>query len=353
MIDVIFHVAYPYYFPHFLPIGKELEKQGLQILYVISDAQNTPLMEEIAIHEKLHYVLGEEKLHTIETKVIIFANVYEQAQTLKAKTIFLCHGTGTKQCGFETALKINDVVIVEGEYRYNQFCRLYPQYKEKLKKVGYSKLDPVINISDANKKDLFKKYNLDSSKQTILYAPTFFPSSIEKMSNTFPADFSDCNVIVKPHYISLERKRYKGQQKKFEKWSKYANCHIMPVSEYNLIPFMIMADVMISDESAAIFEFASLNKPVIINKFLKLRWSYYLNPKKLFKRMDKGIDAYRDIGENPTTYKEMQEAVREELKNPAKFETARLQKAVDICGTIDGKVSYRIFKIIKELIDAK
>jgi CDP-glycerol glycerophosphotransferase (TagB/SpsB family) len=347
--DLVFYVAYPYYFPHFLPISKEADSENLKVKYILSDKQNSQLMEKIAKDEKLDYEFGEENLFKIDTKVIIFANVFEKANELHAKTIFLCHGTGTKQCGFETALKLNDIVLVEGIYRFEQFSNKFPQYKDKLKEVGYSKLDVVINSSQNEIDKLYEKYDLDKTKKTILYAPTFFPSSIEKMSDEFPTDFNDCNIIVKPHYISLERKRYKKQQKKFEKWSKYSNCKIMNVDEYNLVPFLILADVMISDESAAIFEFASLNKPVIINKFLKLRWSYYLNPKKLLKRMDKDIDQYRSIGENPKSYKEMVKVVKQELQDPKKYEQTRLNKAKDICGVIDGNVSKRILEIVKEL----
>lgn len=349
MYDVVFYVAYPYYYPHFLPISREAIKQNLNVLYILSSKQNTKVIEKIANDEKLNYIIGEDELYNVKSKVIIFANVFENTQQLNSKTIFLCHGTGTKQCGFETALKVNDIVIVEGEYRYRKFSRLYPEYKNKLKKVGYSKLDDIINISEDEKIRLFDKYNLDKDKKTILYAPTFFPSSIEKMSDDFPDDFKDCNIIVKPHYISLERKRYKNQQKKLNKWAKFDNCQVMDVSEYSLIPFLIIADLMISDESAAIFEFSSLNKPVIINKFLKLRWSYYLNPKKLFKRMDKDIDGYRDIGPNPMSYKNMVIDVKNELENPNNFEKIRLEKSIDICGNIDGKVSKRIIDIVKDL----
>ncbi len=349
MYDVVFYVAYPYYFPHFLPISKECKKNNLKVKYILSNNQNNKLMKKISIEEKLDYDFGEEKLFLINTKVIIFANVFSESLKLKAKKIFLCHGTGTKQCGFEMAFKIKDIVIVEGEYRYNKFLKLYPEYKNKLKKVGYSKLDPIVNITEESKNKLYEQYNLNKEKKTILYAPTFFPSSIEKMSDNFPNDFKEFNIIVKPHYISLERKRYKAQQRKFKKWEKFENCKIMDVNEYSLIPFLTIADLMISDESAAIFEFSSLNKPVIINKFLKLRWSYYLNPKKLFKRMDKDIDEYRDIGPNPKSYSEMVKNVYEEIKNNKNYEQKRLEKSIDICGIIDGKVSLRIVNIIKDI----
>jgi len=44
--DIIFYVAYPYYYPHFLPIEKELALQGMYTHYVLSYKQNTSLMKK-------------------------------------------------------------------------------------------------------------------------------------------------------------------------------------------------------------------------------------------------------------------------------------------------------------------
>lgn len=350
-IDALFYVGYPYYFPHYLPISRELERQGKRIKYVLSEKQNAELMSQIAADEGVDFVVGEHHLSELTASVIFFANVYHGASELKAATIFLCHGTGTKQCKFESALRIHDVVLVEGEYRYQKYCKKYPELSHKLRKVGYSKLDPIVNISQQEQASLSRHYGLDTGKKTILYAPTFFPSSIEKMGSRFPADFEDCNIIVKPHYLSLERSSYKSQRRIFDDWAEHPNCQIMGAGEYNLVPFLAICDVMISDESSAIFEFASLNKPVIINRFLKLRFSYYLNPKKLLQRMDSGINRYREIGENPRHYPDMVKAVRIELENPRLYEKKRLELAADICGEIDGEVSLRIAEIVRELSD--
>ena len=119
------------------------------------------------------------------------------------------------------------------------------------------------------------------------------------MADDFPAEFKDCNIIVKPHYLTYERNKYKKQLQKFKKWEEYSNCKVMPLSEYNLVPFLAIADVMISDESSAMFEFAGLNKPVISNRYFKLRWSYYLMPWKLNKRIDHSKDFYRKNLKNP------------------------------------------------------
>ncbi len=65
--------------------------------------------------------------------------------------------------------------------------------------------------------------------------------------------------------------------------------------------------------------------------------------------MDKGIDRYRVIGENPNTYEEMLLATKRELEDGSKFEKERLALAEDICGKLDGKASSRIVQVIKEI----
>ena len=162
------------------------------------------------------------------------------------------------------------------------------------------------------------------------------------MSDEFPNDFKDYNIIIKPHYLSLSRNKYKGQIIKFDKWKCYKNCQVFGVDEYNLVPFLAISDVMISDESSAIFEFTALNKPVILNRFLKLRWSYYLNPRKFLKRMDSGIDSYRQIGDNAKDYKEMVTFVHQNLDNMNKLEKIRKKFTQDLCGIVDGNSSKRI-----------
>lgn len=337
-----FFVGYPYFFPHFLPVSRELEKRGKKVLYILSSKQKNAIIQNIAEKEGLDYIAGEDKLFDIDSEFFFLSNTFFESERIRGKTVFMDHGVGTKHCDYTNALKLNDVILVEGDYRFHKLQEAFPEYMHKVRKVGFSKLDLVANMTDRQIGDIFAGYGLDKHRQTILYAPTYFPASIEKMANNFPEDFKDCNVIVKPHYLTFERSRYRGQRRKIKKWKKFDNCKIVDVNEYSLVPFLTMADVMISDESSAIFEFAALNKPVILNRFLKLRMSYYLNPNKLLKRMDEGIDLYRKIGANADSYGHMVSLVKQELADPTLFEQNRKQFTKEICGVVDGRVSKRI-----------
>ncbi len=344
----IFYVAYPYYFPHFLPIAQELKKRGYRIHFVLSDKQNCELMQKIAEENELDYSFGEDNLFQLSGDFVFFANPYEKAKELKATTIFLEHGIGTKSTGFYHVIEYIDIYLVEGSFKYNRLLELYPNYKKKIEVVGFSKFDPIVNITDKQKYSLFEKFGFDHKKKTILYAPTFFPSSIEKMSDTFPNDFKECNILIKAHYLTYERKQYKNQRKKLSKWSKFENCTVVDVNEYDLVPLYTISDLLISDESSAMFEFASLDKPVISNRYFKLRLSYYLMPWKLSKRIDNKKDKYREILDNAYNYNETRILAKEALENPSKLQHLRLKFSKDICGTIDGKVSQRIVNLLEK-----
>jgi CDP-glycerol glycerophosphotransferase (TagB/SpsB family) len=344
----LFYVSYPYYFPHFIPIANELIKRGHKIHFILSNKQNNNLMQKIAKKHNFDYSFSQEQLFKIKSKFIFFANPYDRAKELKATTIFLEHGIGTKSVGFYHIIEYIDIYLVEGSYKYDRLKELYPHFENKLKIVGFSKLDPIANLDTTTKEKLYKRYDLDKNRKTILYAPTFFPSSIEKMSANFPDDFKECNILIKAHYLTYERKQYKNQRDKLRYWSSFENCTIVDVSEYNLVPFFAISDVMISDESSAMFEFASLNKPVISNRYHKLRLSYYFMPWKLKKRIDTKKNRYRQMLANANNYKDTLRLTKEALKYPDKLKDMRMKLSHEICGTIDGKVSSRIVDILED-----
>ena len=341
---ITFYIEYPYYLPHVLPIVSKIKERNKSVLFVLSTRNMNDFVEDILKNEHIDFIYDEKRLKEINSEFFFFLNGYDTTD-LKGKILFMGHAIGTKKCAFDSMVPVSNLVFVEGEYRYNTLRTKFPEFKEKFQKVGYSKLDFIANYND-KREEILEKFNLDPSKKTILYAPTFYPSSIEKMDKNFPSDLADYNIIVKPHYLSLNRKRYKAHQKLFASWSKFDNIYICDQNDYDLTPFLSISDLLISDESSAVFEFATLNKPVILNRFLKLRFSYYLFPKKLQKRLDSGMDIYRNIGPNPKNYKEMLKEIKNEFDNPTRYEKIRLTNTKNIAGVTDGKVSQRIVNLL-------
>ena len=100
-------------------------------------------------------------------------------------------------------------------------------------------------------------------------------------------------------------KKYQKQRNLLQHWATYNNVYLAKVDDYSLLPFLKSADLMISDASSAIIEFAALNKPVIWCTFLQLRWNYRGIFSYRFKaRMDKDYDDYGQIATLSLSYKQ-------------------------------------------------
>lgn len=350
MAHIAFYVNFPYYFPHFLTISSELRKRGHKTTFVLSAKSDLSLMERIARENEESYTADTSLLYSNNVDVVFFGNRFSRIGDVQAKTVFLEHGIGTKSTSFYPAVTEVDIYLVEGTFKYNRIKELFPEYENRLRMVGFSKFDYIKQLS-GKKEEFFFQYGINPKKKTILYAPTFFPSSIERMANDFPKQFEDCNIIVKPHYLSYGLQKYKSQRTKLFRWSAFDNCFVMGPEESNIVPFLIMADVMISDESSAMFEFAGLNKPVISNRFFKLRWSYYILPWKLSKRIDSGKGEYRNILRQAHSYKESVALTKDALVHPDVNIDERKKFIEDVVGIDDGKVSIRIADIVeKELL---
>ena len=69
---------------------------------------------------------------------------------------------------------------------------MYPE--DNFQNVGFCKMDPIINGEEDGID--FTTLGLDNNKKTILYAPTFYPSSIERFSKKFPVDLEIITLLL-------------------------------------------------------------------------------------------------------------------------------------------------------------
>ena len=350
----VFRVDYLYYIPQFLPVAKEMQERGLNFLFILPEKHKRDIIPVLDLAIKtceeynFKYRVGEDKnSYTTANYLISGSNTFPETSIAYDKSVLIVHGVGTKSGYFTEEQNKYDIRFIEGEFRYNRIKELYPEYNGILENVGFSKLDEVFNLTNKEKDLLIKKLGLDCNKKTILYAPTFYPSSIEKMSKKFPQEFSEYNIIIKPHYFSYLRSRYKKQRKRLEHWAEAKNVYVAGVNDYNLAPFFAISDIMISDESSAIFEFAALDKPVICNRFINLRWTYKIFKSKLTKKFDSNMNQFRNIGENVEAYKDLETIVEQELINPKNKQRIRKEYTKQVIGPTDGKVSIRMIDIME------
>lgn len=351
-MQVFFDIQHLYYVPQYLPVKKALEKENIKCTFILYKQED---LNEILIHyveaRNLKHLCVKNKeeaniLYQVEKPDwIIFGNARDNLDDIHqfSKTALMQHGIGPKSCYYEVSNSEIMYRFVEGQHRLKRLQELFPQ--KKFIDTGYAKLDPIIN-NDNDMLDL-SELALEPKKKTILYAPTFYPSSIECLPKNFPELLEKYNLIIKPHFFSLIKTNYKSQQSILKHWANYENVYVCNVKEVSILPFMQQASLIISDASSTLFEFTALNKPAIWCDFYKLRWSYRGIFKFRFKkRLDKDLEYFSKVATRVLSVKELIKQVELHISKPQLKEVDRLTMSEYLTGKVDGKCSERIAQFI-------
>ncbi len=349
---IVFDVSNIYYLPQFLPVIKAFAVNKHRVTLVCHRNNVSSKYDAELDKADFHSVwVADDKeslslFNQLKPDWIFFANEYKYVAQLPSNTCTaqLGHGIGPKPSYYHKSSTPMTVRFMEGELRLNKIKELYPEGR--FIQVGYSKLDPIINGNEGGVS--LSEKGLDVNRQTILYAPTFNPSSLECFPDNWPDLFSDYNILIKPHTFTYTIEQYAGQRKKLECWNKCSNVYVAGELELSVVPFMKTADILLSEASSSLFEFAALNKPVIICDFFKLKWSYR-GPfhYRFVRRFGKDGVLYRELGLHVKSFKELFKAIPQQLANPAQYSGSRHLFTRDHVGPMDGNASVRIVRWVE------
>ena len=353
-MKIFFDVSSFYYLPQYIPVYDEFISRGHQCSFIIhSNLEQNHFIEDFfkqCSTEREYEFIEASSLHdfycTQEANWIFFGNT--KAKTLKnlpttIRTALLYHGIGIKSCYYDANLNDFNVRFTEGHFRQNALQKMHPEVN--FVEVGFAKLD---NISKVSEKISLSELELDPNKETILYAPTFYPSSIELMPKNWPLTFKDFNIILKPHYLTLTKSKYIKQKQLLEHWSTFENVFFCNETHISIVPFMTVSDTLLSEASSTLFEFAALNKPVIWLDFVKLRLGYRgIFKFRLKNRMDSLMVLYENIAAHVSSPKHLHSVITKQLKCKDELSVQRKKATQELIGDLDGQVSNRICNYIE------
>ena len=208
--------------------------------------------------------------------------------TKKTYVGMIYHGIGIKPSYWLDNHKRLDMRFVESKYRVQQLKQ--NGIKTNLALTGFIKLDPIFQKNKIDINSIKRKYKLDHGKKTILFAPTFYPSSVEPLGMKLGEYTKEYNVLIKPHLWTTFLKNFAeiNHNKKNRIFrgltEHYPHIHLIPPEDYNIIPFFKIADVLLTEASSTIYEMLACNKPVIVNRFFKLKISHRIFRSRLYKK---------------------------------------------------------------------
>ena len=307
-ISILFDVYHLYHLAQFDPLIDLLENDDRFKIFFSTSSKNRK--EEIEIctsilnKRKGSFIFHEnEDIRKTEIKklnldVFICGWSRYEIESYVSKTtlvIMIYHGIGVKPSYWRDNNKRLDVRFVEGQYRIDQLRK--HGVDTDLVLTGYIKLDSLFNENSNYFKEKEELLGLDESKKTILYAPTFYPSSLEKLGLSLGDITSGYNLIIKPHMWTYYLDSFggislKGQRNLiFKLIDQFDHIRLLEPVEYNVTPYYKISDLLLTDASSTIYEMIALSKPVVVNRFYHLKLSHRIFQKRLYKRrLDKEMN---------------------------------------------------------------
>ena len=307
-ISILFDVYHLYHLAQFDPLIDLLENDNRFKIFFSTSSKNRK--EEIEIctsilnERKGSFIFHEnEDIRKTEIKklnldVFICGWSRYEIESYVSKTtlvIMIYHGIGVKPSYWRDNNKRLDVRFVEGQYRIDQLRK--HGVDTDLVLTGYIKLDSLFNENSNYFKEKEELLGLDESKKTILYAPTFYPSSLEKLGLSLGDITSGYNLIIKPHMWTYYLDSFggislKGQRNLiFKLTDQFDHIRLLAPAEYNVTPYYKISDLLLTDASSTIYEMIALSKPVVVNRFYHLKLSHRIFQKRLYKRrLDKEMN---------------------------------------------------------------
>ena len=274
----------PYSFGILEPVMQVLKEKKYEYIWFV----RTAILEKFPYQDQRFTSKIEDLVRFNSDAIFVPGN--EVPHYLRGVKTQVFHGlAGEKKSHFRIRSYF-DLYLTQGPYFTRWFSKAASKHKDfSVVETGWPKLDVYgkeLHKYDSDKVTLLKK---SKAKKIILYAPTFSPSltsapylltQIEELAKS-----KEYLIVIKFHDLMAENLiySYKKLSMSFE--------NVLFIEERNIIKYLLIADLMISDTSSVVYEFLLLDKPVITfkNNSHAINWDNQLSFSGLVKRVAKNL----------------------------------------------------------------
>jgi len=276
MMKVLFDLKKEYYFNSLYPVYKELAKDPEYDIkfYVGKDEKRFLGIFLLPQKKQIERHLVDSGLavtdQTTGFDLVICGDVLKHPQRYgDVVRVHLDHGVGTKTLRIRNIKKQKDFhyhVFLEGQCWFDYIKSLGWETIADFYLTGIPKLDPLFWKGHYDNNALIKRVAIDPNKKTVLFAPSYKPSCISYVQSQITDLLPQYNLIIKLHPYSWGGKYASHSQHRFyEKLAKkYDEAFLINKDDYDIYPYLNLANTIISDTSSVINEFLALGKHGII-----------------------------------------------------------------------------------------
>ena len=243
----LFYISQNYSFEILRPLQQEIIKQGSKVAWFVAG-------DEVELN---NFHAEEVVLNTVDD-VIAFNPIASFVpgniipRFIPGIKVQVFHGLEWKKKGHFVIRDCFDLYCTHGKSTTTRFKELAEKHQFfDVKETGWPKLDNLFNTP--------KEQYFSNNKPTILFAPTFSPSL-----TSAPYLYEEITALVnEKKYNWLVKFHPKMDEKWVELYSQLSCDNLKIIASANINSLLQSADIMLSDTSSVIGEFALLGKPVI------------------------------------------------------------------------------------------
>ena len=161
-----------------------------------------------------------------------------------------------------------DYLISQNSFSSEIFKRAF-DFKGEMLEIGYPRCDILINKNNSDDIDEIKsRLKIPKDKKIILYAPTWRENKFynkEAYKFTTEMDFDEMHDQLSDEYILIVKFHYLVKEN--IDWSKYRDFIIECDADWDIQELYLISDIMITDYSSVMFDYAMLKRPMIFFTF--------------------------------------------------------------------------------------
>ncbi|PID29646.1 MAG: CDP-glycerol--glycerophosphate glycerophosphotransferase, partial [Candidatus Cloacimonadota bacterium] len=250
-MKIVLYIAKKYSIPIFKPLVRFLDSSDHDYMFYLSDKVKKDLPKEWSKSKILENLRSAKKYNS---DFVLSSGNFVDFRIPGIK-VQIFHGLGVEKPAHFKIRHFFDLYLTSGPFVTEKFMELREDNNRyfEVRETGWLKIDYILGFD----KDSYN-YNIDipSDKKIILYAPTFS----NKMESASQMIGKIKGLISKDEFWIL--KFHELMDKEVVAHFKREK-NILVVENYDITPYLHIADIMISDTSSVVYEFMALNKPVI------------------------------------------------------------------------------------------
>jgi CDP-glycerol glycerophosphotransferase (TagB/SpsB family) len=179
------------------------------------------------------------------------------------------HGVSLKNRAVHEKALAYDKLFLAGGYMKKRFMETWGLAEEdaRFEMIGMPKVDPLVNGS-LNGEEIKRGLGIDNHLPTVIYAPTrpsITSSSLQMVGEQIINTIADMEVNF---LIKLHDRAYKQWRRKSEDWrqklARFKRASVRVIEDYDIIPYLLISDLLVSDISSVINEFCLLDRPIVL-----------------------------------------------------------------------------------------